>query len=145
MASQNGGLISKGQQWIGDGSAVFKILVILLMDKILHQLIGSISHYRLYTSQVVQDFSHQQYFIDSWLVTRDPDFMAYDVRNNRYRTVQYNPLGALHALNNPGFDPCSCFIRIQYRISWLAGFLPSKVWLTLQKTSHGLLDKYQCD
>ena len=33
------------------------------MDKILHQLIGSLSHYLqgFYTSQVVQDFFHQQY------------------------------------------------------------------------------------
>ena len=36
---------------------------ILLMEEILHQLIGSLSHYlytRFYTSQVVQDFFHQQ-------------------------------------------------------------------------------------
>ena len=35
------------------------------MEDILHQLIGSLSHYSLfagfYTSQVVQDFFHQQY------------------------------------------------------------------------------------
>ena len=33
------------------------------MEEILHQLIWEISHYlpRFYTSQVVQDFSHQQY------------------------------------------------------------------------------------
>ncbi len=34
------------------------------MEEILHQLIGSLSHYlkyRIYTSQMVQDFFHQQY------------------------------------------------------------------------------------
>ncbi len=37
------------------------------MAEILHQLIGSLSHYllRFYTSQVVQDFFHQQYLSDS--------------------------------------------------------------------------------
>ena len=36
--------------------------VVLLMEEILHQLIGSLSHYLqgFCTSQVVQDFSHQQ-------------------------------------------------------------------------------------
>ena len=38
--------------------------VILLMAEILHQLIGSLSHYLgFHTSQVVQDFSHQQYLL----------------------------------------------------------------------------------
>ena len=42
------------------------------MDEILHQLIGSLSHYlylnlRFYTSQVVQDFVHQQYLIRNQL------------------------------------------------------------------------------
>ena len=33
-----------------------------MMEEILRQLIGSLSHYlRIYTSQVVQDFLHQQY------------------------------------------------------------------------------------
>ena len=38
-------------------------IVLLLMAEILHQLMGSVSHclYRFYTSQVVQDFFHQQY------------------------------------------------------------------------------------
>ena len=35
---------------------------ILLIEEILHQLICSLSHYfGFYTSQVVQDFFHQQY------------------------------------------------------------------------------------
>ena len=39
--------------------------VMLLMEEILHQLIGSLSHvypivYKVYTSQVVQDFFHRQ-------------------------------------------------------------------------------------
>ena len=37
---------------------------LLLMAEILHQFIGSLSHYifiRFHTSQVVQEFSHQQY------------------------------------------------------------------------------------
>ena len=41
------------------------IRVLLLMEEILHQLIGSFSHYLQdflhFTSQVVQDFFHQQY------------------------------------------------------------------------------------
>ena len=40
------------------------IPIILLMDEILHQLIGSLSHCittGFYTCQVVQDFFHQQY------------------------------------------------------------------------------------
>ena len=39
--------------------------MILLMERILHQLVGRLSQYLytgLYTSQVVQDFFHQQYF-----------------------------------------------------------------------------------
>ena len=35
---------------------------LLLMDEFLYQLIGTLSHYyRFYTSEVVQDFVHQQY------------------------------------------------------------------------------------
>ena len=42
--------------------------MILLMEEILHQLIGSLSQYSqgfntFYTSQVVQDFLHQEYHI----------------------------------------------------------------------------------
>ena len=44
--------------------AMLKFIEVLLMAKILHQLIGSLSHYSLftgfYTSQPVQDFFHQQ-------------------------------------------------------------------------------------
>ena len=42
---------------------MYSMWLILLMEKILHQLIGSLSQYlqRLDRSQVVQDFSHQQY------------------------------------------------------------------------------------
>ena len=44
------------------------------MAEILHQLIGSLSDYLqgfngLYTSQVEQDFSHQQYVIVPWRVS----------------------------------------------------------------------------
>ena len=44
-----------------------RFLVILLMEEILHQLACSLSHYftRFYTSQVVQDFFHQQYHMIS--------------------------------------------------------------------------------
>ena len=41
---------------------------LLLMEEILHQLIGSLSHNlftRFYTSQVVQDFFHQQYHMQT--------------------------------------------------------------------------------
>ena len=47
---------------------VVYLLFILLMDKILHQLIGSLSHYiftRFYTYHAVQDFVHQQYLLMS--------------------------------------------------------------------------------
>ena len=39
------------------------LVSLLLMEEILHQLIGSLSHYLqvFFTSQVVQDFFHQQY------------------------------------------------------------------------------------
>ncbi len=46
-----------------DWKSSVEISSLLLMAEILHQLIGSLSHYLqgFYTSQVVQDFSHQQY------------------------------------------------------------------------------------
>ena len=48
--------------------SVYRVSMILLMEEILHQLIGSLSDYfqcfiniYIYTSQVVQHFFHQQY------------------------------------------------------------------------------------
>ena len=50
---------------ISGSKQCFDEMSLLLMAAILHQLIGNLSHYlhlfkRFYTSQVVQDFFHQQ-------------------------------------------------------------------------------------
>ena len=74
--------------------------VVLLMDKILHQLIGSLSHYltRFYTHQAVQDFVHQQYVsfgecIFFWRFGIQQLLTAYDVvRSTHLRTFEtWNP------------------------------------------------------
>ena len=46
---------------------IMQYLLILLMEEFLHHLIGSSSHYLqgFLTSQVVQDFFHQQYHLDN--------------------------------------------------------------------------------
>ena len=53
--------VTQKSEWVALWS--WKKIFILLMEEILHQLIGRLSHclWVFYTSQVVQDFFHQQY------------------------------------------------------------------------------------
>ena len=73
--------------------------VILLMEYILHQLIGSLSHYLhgFYTSQVVQDFFHQQYLL---VCGRDD----YCPRKER----RYNWNFSHHSLGTEVLEPKKC-------------------------------------
>ena len=65
MVREGGGLFGTWEAWEKQRSNA-KLLPLLLMAEILHQLIGSLSmftpfFYRFHISQVVQDFFHQQY------------------------------------------------------------------------------------
>ena len=60
---------------------IFRGYLILLMEEILHQLIGSLSHYLL-ISLVVQDFFHKQSLISPRLQSTEQ--MAYKKKSRSY-------------------------------------------------------------